>query len=85
VPEPGTRLDLTSLVANLPAGLYLDTVVAIDNEGNMTGYAQDDMYNLYPFKLQPLANGEAWDHVNVFGCQFPGHVVEHLNNRFVHK
>ena len=85
VPEPGTRLDLANLVVNLPAGLYLDSIVAIDNKGNMTGYAEDDNYNVYPFWLKPLADGDPWDQVNVVGWQLPASILEHLENRRTHK
>jgi hypothetical protein len=51
VPAPGTRLDLASLVSNLPAGLQLSLVVSIDNAGNMTGFAFDENFDFLPFLL----------------------------------
>jgi hypothetical protein len=51
VPAPGTRLDLASLVSNLPAGLQLSLVVSIDNAGNMTGFATDENFDFLPFLL----------------------------------
>ena len=58
VPAPGTRLDLASLVANLPAGLQLSLVVDIDNAGNIIGFSADADFNFFPFLLVPLGSGD---------------------------
>jgi len=86
LPKPGTRLDLANLVVNLPAGLSLDSVVSIDDEGKMAGVAADASYsNLYPFLLVPLADGDECGEVNVHGYPFPGNILEILRKRFSHK
>jgi hypothetical protein len=60
VPTPGTRLDLATLIPNLPAGLQPTLVVGIDNAGNITGFAADDTFtNFFPFLLVPVGHGDA--------------------------
>jgi hypothetical protein len=86
VPQPGTRLDLASLVVNVPSGLSLTSVVGIDNEGDIIGYASDAAYvNFYPFLLTPLADGQNYPgQVAVQGCQFPINIIEDIINRISH-
>ena len=80
VPSPGTRIDLDTLVVNLPAGLSLDNVAAIDDEGNITGIAGDAAYvNTYPFLLVPLADGEESAEVEVQGLKFPSNILQILH------
>jgi hypothetical protein len=71
VPAPGVRIDLASLVANMPDGLFLTNVVSIDDEGNMVGNATDaDYANIYPFMLQKLGDHDgAPGSVHVRGCK----------------
>jgi hypothetical protein len=57
VPAPGTRLDLGSLVSNLPAGLEPFFCFSIDNAGDITGLAADADFNLFPFLLVPNPSG----------------------------
>jgi hypothetical protein len=71
VPQPGTRLDLASIVSNVPAGLGLVQVVSIDDGAEITGYAADPtLTNFYPFLLEPMGDG---DHDG--GPVHPGHCV----------
>jgi hypothetical protein len=86
VPQPGTRLDLASLVVNVPSGLFLDSVVGIDNQGNIIGFASDAAYdNFFPFLLTPLADGQSNPgEVETHGCQFPVNIIHDLMNRFSH-
>jgi hypothetical protein len=86
VPAPGTRLDLATLVRNVPAGLDLFQAVSIDNDGNITGFATDVNFNFFPFLLQPLGEGEGDPAaVTVRGCQLPDAVVHDLDKRHPHK
>jgi hypothetical protein len=86
VPQPGTRLDLDTLVVNLPAGFSLDNVAAIDDQGNITGIAADAAYvNMAPFLLVPLADGETCGEVEVHGCQIPAAVLQLLQKAPSHK
>jgi hypothetical protein len=86
VPQPGTRLDLDGLVVNLPAGLSLDNVAGIDDQGNITGIAGDATYaNTFPFLLVPLADGETCGDVEVHGCQIPAAVLQILQKSLSHK
>jgi hypothetical protein len=57
VPAPGTRLDLGSLIGNLPAGLEPFFCFSIDNAGDITGFAADADFNLFPFLLVPNPSG----------------------------
>jgi hypothetical protein len=86
VPQPGTRLDLASLVVNVPSGLSLISVVGIDNEGDIIGIASDAAYvNFYPFLLTPLADGRSNPgEVETHGCQFPNTILQDFMNRFSH-
>jgi hypothetical protein len=86
VTQPGTRLDLASLVVNVPSGLFLDSVVGIDNEGNIIGFASDAAYDdFFPFLLTPLADGQSNPGpVKTHGCQFPINILQALINRFSH-
>ena len=59
VPAPGMRLDLASLVSNMPAGLQLSLVVSIDNAGNITGFAVDESFNFLTFLLVPRGPHDA--------------------------
>jgi hypothetical protein len=86
VPKPDTRIDLASIVADVPAGLYLSNIVSIDDQGNMAGYASDDDYNMYPFLLR--ADGKIGHHGpggRGHGCKLPQHVRSGLAQRHVHK
>jgi hypothetical protein len=87
VPQAGTRLDLASLVVNLPSGLSLNSVVGIDDEGYIIGYASDAAYvNFYPFLLVPLADGQSNPgNVDVYGFQFPISIIQDLIKRFSHQ
>ncbi len=59
VPRPGTRLDLASIVRNVPAGLQLVQVVSIDDDGNITGFSADATFtNFFAFLLVPLGDGD---------------------------
>ena len=79
VPTPGTRLDLASLVANLPAGLQLTFVVSIDNDGNMIGYAADESFNFFPFMLVRLNDRDSNPgHAHV-RCPVPSRIVHGLH------
>jgi hypothetical protein len=84
VPQPGTRLDLASLVVNVPSGLFLDSVVGIDNEGNIIGFASDAAYDdFFPFLLKPLADGQSNPgEVETHGCQLPINILQALMKRF---
>jgi hypothetical protein len=86
VPEPGTRLDLASLVVNAPSGLSLNSVVGINDAGAMIGYASDAAYvNFYPFLLVPIADGQSDPGpVEVRGCQFPSSIIQDLIRLFSH-
>ncbi len=86
VPEPGTRLDLASLVVNVPSGLSLISVVGIDNAGDIIGIASDAAYvNFYPFLLTPLAEGQSGPgEVETYGCQFPSNIIQAFISRFSH-
>jgi hypothetical protein len=85
--QAGTRLDLASLVVNLPSGLSLNSVVGIDDEGYIIGYASDAAYvNFYPFLLVPLADGQSNPgNVDVYGFQFPISIIQDLIKRFSHQ
>jgi hypothetical protein len=87
VPMPGTRLNLATLVPNLPAGLGLTQVVSIDNGGNITGLATDADSNFYPFLLQALGENEAgpWGVGTVNGCALPPAVTTNLGKRHPRK
>ena len=86
VPQPGTRIDLASVVVNVPAGLFLDSVVGIDNEGNIVGIASDAAYDdFFPFLLTPLADGQSNPGaVQTHGCQLPINIIQELTKRFSH-
>ncbi len=86
VPAPGTRLDLSTLVRNMPAGLNLLLSVSIDNDGNITGFATDVNFNFFPFLLQPLGQDEGDPaEVTVRGCKLPDAVAHDLDKRHPHK
>jgi hypothetical protein len=59
VPTAGTRVNLATLVPNVPAGLSLTQAISIDDEGNITGLATDANFNEYPFLLQAMGESEA--------------------------
>ena len=82
----GTRLDLANLVVNVPAGLLLQNIASIDNDGNMTGYATDESgENIYPFLLLPMNNGDAAGQVHAHGCKLSSEARRHFENRHPHK
>jgi hypothetical protein len=83
IPQPGTRLDLATLVANLPAGFSLTNVAAIDDLGELTGTATDASCtfttfrcNSYPFLLVPLADGELCGEVEPQGARILKQVIQ---------
>jgi hypothetical protein len=81
VPEPGTRLDLASLVSNVPAGLQLTFVVSIDNDGNITGFAADATFsNFFPFLLVPLGDDDPDPGEVHVSCPVPSSIV-HASDR----
>lgn len=66
VPKPGTRLNLASIVGNVPTGLELVQVVSIDNEGNIAGFSADaTLTNFFPFLLVPVGDDENCGEVRV--------------------
>jgi hypothetical protein len=85
VPSPGTRLDLATLVPNLPAGVQLVQVVGIDDDGNITGNATDPTFtNSYTFLLQPMRNGEGAGECHMGGSRVPW-AVAHARHPHPHK
>lgn len=87
VPEAGTRIDLATLVTNLPSGLQLDSVVSIDDQGNLTGIAADAAYvNFFPFLLKPLGNGEpSPGSVTTTGAKFPSDIAQTIKGMYSKK
>jgi hypothetical protein len=87
VPRPGTRLDLASIVGNVPAGLDLAQVVSIDNDANITGFAADaTLTNFYPFLLVPLGDGDRdGGEVHLGGRPLPWAIAHDCDKRHPHK
>jgi hypothetical protein len=82
VPTPGTRLDLASLVTNIPAGLQLTLVESIDNAGNMVGYAWDGDSGFFPFLLVRLNDHDSNPgHVHV-RCPVPPGIAHSLHKAY---
>lgn len=73
----------------LRIGSCLVSVVSIDNDGNMTGYASDaDYINYYPFLLEPLGDGagdRAPERGELHGCKLPRFVQQRFAKRQLHK
>lgn len=86
VPSPGTRLDLGSLVVNLPDGLEPAIVVSIDNAGDITGFAADATFsNFFPFLLVPLGTGQLNPGPVHVGSPVPWAVAHASDKARVHK
>jgi hypothetical protein len=80
VPTPGTRLNLASIVANVPAGLGLVQVVSIDNDGNITGFSADSTFtNFFPFLLVPVGDGDCGEVHVVHGVPW---AIAHASDRW---
>jgi hypothetical protein len=79
VPTPGTRVNLATLVPNVPAGLSLTQAISIDDDGNITGLATDANFNEYPFLLLAMGENEAgpWDVGTVRGRLLPAALTVH--------
>jgi len=85
VPTPGTRLDLASLTANVPAGLQLSLVVSIDNAGNITGFAVDENFDFFPFLLVPLGHGDPEPGPVHVRCSVPASIAHASDRTHPHK
>jgi hypothetical protein len=86
VPNAGTRLDLATLVRNVPSGLQLVQVVSIDNDSNIVGFAADADGNFYPFLLVPLQDGEGDPSpVGIGHCHLPWAIAHRSDKMHPHK
>ena len=85
VPAPGTRLDLASLTANVPAGLQLSLVVSLDNAGNITGFAVDENFDFFPFLLVPLGHGDPEPGPVHVRCAVPASIAHASDRTHPHK
>jgi hypothetical protein len=79
VPTPGTRINLATLVPNVPAGLSLTQAISIDDSENITGLATDANFNEYPFLLVAMEESEAspLDVGSVSGGPLPAALTVH--------
>jgi hypothetical protein len=86
VPTPGTRLDLSSITSNMPAGVQLFLAVGIDNAGNITGFAADETFtNFFPFLLVTLGNGDPNPGPAHLQHPVPASIVHASNKAHPHK
>lgn len=66
MPAPGVRLELASLVENLPANRNVSNIYGINNRGDMIGYSMKDFNVMGVFLLKRLdaSNDDSSDNAN---------------------